>query len=101
MKCPLKKKHRTHIGICLCPSQDMDGHVQGVWQTQLPLWRHFCFGFAEFIREDVGEKTLIKPRGTYFYMSKEMKNANNLDQSSLIDLYDNDLFCPRTHFRNT
>ena len=28
------------------------------------------FGFAEFIREDVGEKTLIKPRGTYFYMSK-------------------------------
>ena len=28
------------------------------------------FGFAEFIKEDVGEKTLIKPRGTYFYMSK-------------------------------
>ena len=50
------------------------------------------FGFAEFIKEEFGEKTLIKPRGTYFYMSKEMKSVSHLDQQSFIDLYDNDLF---------
>ena len=50
------------------------------------------FGFSEFIQENVGEKTLIHLRGTYFYMSKEMNNAHNLNQPSLIDLYDNDMF---------
>ena len=57
------------------------------------------FGFAEFLREDVGEKTFITPRGTYFYMNKEMKNASSLDQSSFIDLYDNDLFALKHTFQ--
>ena len=57
------------------------------------------FGFTEFIQEDVGQKTLIKPRGTYFYMSKEMKNASRLNQRSLIDLYDNDIFALKYTFQ--
>ena len=57
------------------------------------------FGFAEFIQEDAGEKTFIKPRGTYFYMSKEMQNAISLDQSSFINLYDNDLFALKHTFK--
>ena len=56
------------------------------------------FGFAELIREDVGEKTFIQARGTYFYMNKEMQNASHLNQESFIDLYDNDLFALKHTF---
>ena len=50
------------------------------------------FGFAEIIKEGIGEKTLIFPRGTFGFMTEEMNKAIKLNQKSFIDLYSNDLF---------
>ena len=57
------------------------------------------FGFAELIKESVGESTFMFPRGTFGFMSEEMEKATKLNQKSYIDLYNNDLFGLRETFQ--
>lgn len=49
------------------------------------------FGFAQVIKEEIGQKTFIYPRGTFNYMNKPMQDVALLDQPNFIDLYDNDM----------
>ena len=57
------------------------------------------FGFTEMIQENIGESTLIFPRGTFGFMSEEMEKATKLNQKSYIDLYNNDFFGLRETFK--
>ena len=59
------------------------------------------FGFAEMIKESIGESTFIFPRGTFGFMSEEMQKATNLNQKGYIDLYSNDLFGLRESSKRT
>ena len=59
------------------------------------------FGFAEMIKESIGESTFIFPRGTFGFMSEEMQKATNLNQKSYMDLYSNDLFGLRESSKRT
>ena len=57
------------------------------------------FGFAEILKENIGQKTLMFPKGTFGFMNEEMSKANRLNQKSYIDLYSNDLFGLRETFK--
>ena len=59
------------------------------------------FGFAEMIKESIGESTFIFPRGTFGFMSEEMQKATKLNQKGYIDLYSNDLFGLRESSKRT
>ena len=57
------------------------------------------FGFAEILKENIGEKTLMFPKGTVRFMSEEMSKATRLNRKSYIDLYSNDLYGLKETFK--
>ena len=51
------------------------------------------FGFSRFVREEAGEKTLIKFYGSPTYCSNEMRRCFTSKKPAEIDLFYNDLVC--------
>ena len=49
------------------------------------------FGFAKYVHEPLGYKTLTKFEGTFKYCSEEMKKIYFLKNQAYVDLYYNDL----------
>lgn len=51
------------------------------------------------IQEDIGQKTWIRPKGTYDYMIQEMKEGKKLNKKDYYDLYNNDVFALKKALR--
>lgn len=62
------------------------------WSPSFNKWVFLDFGFARFLNEIPGMKTITRFRGTYQYTMKEMKNLYHLNQMAFVDLFCNDLF---------
>lgn len=53
-------------------------------------WVFLDFGFTEFIKENITQKTLVCYVGTYGYSSPQMKKT--LNNNNYVNLYLNDIF---------
>ena len=61
------------------------------WSPHFKKWVLLDYGFATFIKEDIGYKSVVSYIGTYQYCLKEMKQLYHLNRKGLVDLYYNDL----------
>ena len=62
------------------------------WSPILKRWVFLDFGFAKFLKENIGDQSVGKYIGTYSYTIKEMQELYHLGKFGRVDFYYNDLY---------
>ena len=63
------------------------------WSPSYNKFVFLDFGFCKYVKEPLGFKSETRFSGTYSFACPQMKKLYLLNQSSLVDLYYNDIFC--------
>lgn len=61
------------------------------WSPSFKRWIFLDFGFAKFLRENIGYKSYGRFIGTYKYTLKQLQELFHLERPGKIDFYYNDM----------